>query len=465
MLLRDPGVSANNVDIETTDGIVEFTGTVSHLLAKERAERLAETVKGVRAVINKLKVMPVTRSDEALKEDIQQALSSNPVTESQDVDVFVRQGVATLGGAVQSAQEKNLVAKVAASVKGLREVVNNVTVKYPQQRPDQEIAEDVRSALRWDALVQDGLIDVSVTDGTVMLRGSVGSAAEKRRARGLAQVIGVRAVETDQLQVVEAADREALRKEKYAGLSEREITAAAEQVLARDARVPASNIGVEISKGTATLRGSVPTLAAKQIAEELARSTVGVWNVKNQLKIRPVGVTKETPVAENVSEALLRDPFVSHYEVNVAVHDGNVTLRGAVDSLFDKTHIEKIVSDVNGVTGVRNALEVVDEQPVSPWNPYVDERYIYSIPRYIPRQTVVAAKSDWAIQEDIRDELWWSPFVDSDSVDVSVEGGVATLTGKVATWSEREAAMTNALEGGATAVINKLKVDYGPEGL
>jgi osmotically-inducible protein OsmY len=151
--------------------------------------------------------------------------------------------------------------------------------------------------------------------------------------------------------------------------------------------------------------------------------------------------------------------------VNVAVHDGNVTLRGTVDSLFDKTHIEKIVSDVNGVTGVRNALEVVDEQPVSPWNPYVDERYIYSIPRYIPRQTVVAAKSDWAIQEDIRDELWWSPFVDSDSVDVSVEGGVATLTGKVATWSEREAAMTNALEGGATAVINKLKVDYGPEGL
>lgn len=314
-------------------------------------------------------------------------------------------------------------------------------------------------------LVQNGLIDVAVKDGTVRLSGRVGSAAEKRRAVGLAWVIGTRSVQTEQLQVEPAARREALRRQKYAGVSERDITAAVEELLARDARVPSGNVGVEVSKGTATLPRSVPTLAAKQIAEELARSTVGVWRAKNQLKVRPVGATKDTPVAENVSEALLRDPFVSHYQVNVAADDGNVTLRGSVDSLFDKTHIEKIVSDVKGVTSVRNALEVVDEQAIPAWNPYLDERYIYSIPRYVPRQMTVAAKSDWAILDDIRDQLWWSPFVDSDSIEVSVEGGVATLTGGVLTWSEREAAETNALEGGATAVINKLKVDYGPEGL
>jgi hypothetical protein len=35
----------------------------------------------------------------------------------------------------------------------------------------------------------------------------------------------------------------------------------------------------------------------------------------------------------------------------------------------------------------------------------------------------------------------------------------------IITWAEREAVVTNALEGRATAAINKLKVEYGPEGL
>lgn len=122
-----------------------------------------------------------------------------------------------------------------------------------------------------------------------------------------------------------------------------------------------------------------------------------------------------------------------------------------------------MVSDVEGVISVRNALEVVSDRPILGWNAYVDDRYLYSIPRYVPRQTVVVAKSDWAIHEEIRDEFWWSPFVDGERIDVSVEGGVATLTGEVSTWPEREAATENALEAGATAVINKLEIDYGPD--
>ena len=45
---------------------------------------------------------------------------------------------------------------------------------------------------------------------------------------------------------------------------------------------------------------------------------------------------------------------------------------------------------------------------------------------------------------------------------VSVEDGTATLTGTVDTWYERRSATENAFEGGARAVDNDLRVDYGP---
>jgi osmotically-inducible protein OsmY len=45
---------------------------------------------------------------------------------------------------------------------------------------------------------------------------------------------------------------------------------------------------------------------------------------------------------------------------------------------------------------------------------------------------------------------------------VTVDDGVVTLTGTVDTWTEREAAEENALEGGALRVVNRLDVDFGP---
>jgi osmotically-inducible protein OsmY len=69
------------------------------------------------------------------------------------------------------------------------------------------------------------------------------------------------------------------------------------------------------------------------------------------------------------------------------------------------------------------------------------------------------------VQEDIEDESWWSPFVDGDDISVVVSDGIATLTGTVDTWAEREAATENALEGGATSAVNKLSVRHGPSDL
>lgn len=67
-------------------------------------------------------------------------------------------------------------------------------------------------------------------------------------------------------------------------------------------------------------------------------------------------------------------------------------------------------------------------------------------------------EADLEIEEDIRDELFWSPFVDDDQVRVTVENGIAQLAGVVDTPRERLAAVENAVEGGAIGVENKLRL-------
>lgn len=50
----------------------------------------------------------------------------------------------------------------------------------------------------------------------------------------------------------------------------------------------------------------------------------------------------------------------------------------------------------------------------------------------------------------------------SDDISLHVEDGVATLTSTMSSWRELKAAVENAFEGGAHAVINHLKVKETP---
>jgi len=66
---------------------------------------------------------------------------------------------------------------------------------------DTDLAADVTDELFWDPKVDSAAIAVSANDGTITLRGTVGSLREKREAKKAAQrVFGVISVD-NQLQV------------------------------------------------------------------------------------------------------------------------------------------------------------------------------------------------------------------------------------------------------------------------
>lgn len=458
-LLLDPGVPFNAIDVATHNGIVTVSGDVTDLLAKQRTTRVAETVRGVRSVVNRIKVDPVfDRSGRELSNAVNAALLYDAATDSYDINVTANaEGHVTLNGSVDSWAARSLAGTVAKGVNGVTSISNKIRVKSRSTRPDDEIKPEIKSRLHWDAMVDDGQIDVEVDDGKVTLSGTVGSAAEKRRAEDDALVSAVRSVDAAKLKVQKWANNPALRNKEQISRSDPEIRKAIISALNNDPRVSSFNIDVMSAEGAVALRGVVDNIQAKQSAIHDARHTTGVKSVNSLIKVRPVSTLSSGEAASNIRDALLRNPDTEGYKIDVHVKNHVAYLDGTVDTYMEKAEAENIAYRAEGITDVKNNLDVSNPDIVVN-NPYVYNWSIYDYPWY-GGSARVYGKSDWQITHDISDELIWSPFVDKDEVTVSVENGIATLTGTVDSWSEYYAARENAFEGGAITVVNRLKVD------
>jgi osmotically-inducible protein OsmY len=431
-LFIDPAVSSHLVDVELNNGVVTLSGTIDNILAKERAEKLTETVRGVTAIINKINVEPVEKSDTQLRADIMSALLKNPVTESYELQARVNNSVVTLSGSVESWAEKQLAEKVAKSVSGVKEVVDNINVTYAYERPENEIKKEVQARLSNDAYVDEGLIEVEVNDDVVELSGAVGSLAEKHRAYSDSWVQGVDSVLIDNLDVRWWARDQMQRNDKYIDRPDSQVEKNAEKALLYDPRVNSFDIDVQVIDSTATLTGKVSTLDAKKAAENDVENTIGLWRVVNKIKVRMPKLYKNIQLEMELEDSLRNDPFVERYEITVTVRNQKAYLYGKVDSMFDKQRASEIAAGIPGIIAIENNIEV-KEQPWT-WKP------------------------DQEIKENVQDQLFWSPYVDSDLITVSVDGGIVTLSGTVDSMAEHQAAVDNAFQGGARAVRSNMAV-------
>ncbi len=457
--LFDPTIPYDRIDVTTKQGVVTLDGRASNLLVKRRAERIAETVKGVRAVINDIEVLPMQdRSGTDIEAAVKAALVRNQATESYEIAVTATDvGMVTLDGIVESWAEAELAETVAAGINGVVAIENRIDVAYDTKRGDVELKKEIEERLKWNILVDSGLIDVSVTDGKVRLAGTVGSVAERRTAKSEAWVNGVTSVDASGLQVRRWARDPDLRMTP-AVLSDEAISKAVEDALLYDPRVNLADVDVDVETAGVTLRGVVDSISARRAAESAANNTTGVLTVENRIKVRLDDPVSDSVLQDRVEAALVDDPLIDASETMVSVDDGIVRLYGTVDSYFHKTRTDNVVAGIDGVTEIRNALIVED-----PHRPYVYDPYVDPWPElaygWYDYQPYTSFRRDQEIEQEIRDELWWSPFVDADQVKVAVVDGVATLTGTVDSRAERRAATENAFEGGAVWVVNELDVD------
>ena len=431
-LIIEDGVPAHNVDVSTDDGIVTLSGSVDSYYAKLEAEETAESVKGVLAVINDIDVKPLVRRDNEIRADIISTLAIDPVTESYEIDVSVEDGVVTLTGEVVSFTEKSVAEQVVQGVQGVKGVENLISYELVSDRADTDIQRDIVYRLKSDASIDAGLIDVKVDDGKVTLEGSAGSAAEKREAETEAWIVpGVDSVD-NQIEVKWWLDGGAA--DWGDGWTDADVQRAIDSALLTNPRVKSFNVATSVDDGVATLTGTVDNLQAKQAAEAEAEDTLGVWRVKNYVRVRPTVTRNDAEIANDIRDALRRNAYVDRYDITVSVYNGRPYLTGDVDSWYMKNRAEEAAAAVPGVVDVQNNLDV-------------DYEY--------------TAKTDREIKDDVESELWWSPFVDSDDITVEVNSGVVTLIGTVEDWDELQAAKENAREGGATEVLSKLEIENG----
>ena len=175
----------------------------------------------------------LTRTDQEIQKDVLAELNWDAQVQPNEVGVSVKDGVVTLTGWVDSYLKKWSAEDAAHRVSGVKAVANDIQVKLATERTDADIAGAAVNAVKWDALIPDDKIHVTVTKGWVTLKGEVEWQYEKQEAeRVVRRLSGVKGV-TNLITVMPRATASDLKRK-------------IEDALVRNAQVDANHITVEV---------------------------------------------------------------------------------------------------------------------------------------------------------------------------------------------------------------------------
>jgi len=284
----DKYIPSEMIQVHSSGGIVTLAGFVDSILDQECAVEIAKTARGVRSVVNLIRVIAENRSDKLIRKDLRLVFGKDFAADSFKINTSVDNGIVTLSGRVESWQEKSTCARIAKSVKGVKAIRIDIDVRPVNNRTDDVIEAEIRRLLRWDVRVDESEIKVNVVGGRVTLSGSVGSIGEKTQVFRNAWVAGVISVEDKNLRVKSSQRSAMVQDIDYMLKSREEIKRIIEDTLSRDPRVTPENLQIDVDISSAvTLHGFVKNRNEKIAAEQDAKNTIGVLMVHSNLKIQP----------------------------------------------------------------------------------------------------------------------------------------------------------------------------------
>lgn len=126
-LTWDADVPEERIDSVVRDGVVTLKGTVDNGAERKAARDAVSRITGVAQVNDHIVVGPEPRGDKEIHEDIKAALRRRlPMS---DLDAVVDAGMVTLQGTVTTYGRRIDAERVAWNTKGVRSVVNRITVE------------------------------------------------------------------------------------------------------------------------------------------------------------------------------------------------------------------------------------------------------------------------------------------------------------------------------------------------
>lgn len=184
-LAWDPAVDGASVGVEVSHGVVTLSGHLNTYIEKLAAERAAERVEGVKAVVVDLDVrVPGEHDDEAMAEAARSTLQWHASLPSASIKVRVEKGWVTLAGEVEWAYQRELAERSVGHLRGVAGVINLLAIKPRVGPPD--VAKRIDAALRRHAEREAAHIRVEVLGSVVTLNGQVDSPQERQAAVGAA---------------------------------------------------------------------------------------------------------------------------------------------------------------------------------------------------------------------------------------------------------------------------------------
>lgn len=214
------------------------------------------------------------KTDSDLQRDVQEELEWEPRVDHADIGVSVTDGVVALNGYVKSYAEKIAAEHAAMRVEGVKAVADEIKVRFASDSKlaDHEIAKRILDIFKYNVLVPEDDIQVTVEKGWVRLSGSVEWRYQSdEAARAAGKVSGVTGV----------ANMIAINSKTSVSDVRRRI----EVAFKRQAGLDAASVTIATSGHKVTLGGTVKAWHERRLAEQAAWAAPGVTQVEDRIII------------------------------------------------------------------------------------------------------------------------------------------------------------------------------------
>jgi osmotically-inducible protein OsmY len=190
----DTKVAERAIEVAVERQVVRLLGTVGSWAERLAAQEAAYRVDGVREVSNELVVElqpEARRTDAELAHSVRSALDWDVFIPKTLVRASANEGQVILEGQVESCSQRDHAERVVRNIRGVRRVLNQISVKSPVGDAHQ-LQKSIEAALERRAVRKARQINLDVHDGKVILSGVVHSWAERQSV--LAAAKGTRGV-------------------------------------------------------------------------------------------------------------------------------------------------------------------------------------------------------------------------------------------------------------------------------
>ncbi len=217
-------------------------------------------------------------------------------------------------------------------------------------RSEEVKKKEVIEQLSWDELIDENDLQVEVDGDTVIVSGTVANNLSRQAIeRDVLNVEGIRHVQNKVVVNTEKSDT---------SVSDHEIQKNIISMIKGDGEINGSGIKVEVTDGKVYLKGHVPLIWSKELAEELAISASGVTDVINEISVVQEKDPGDYKIEKELANTFENNELINGENIEIESSKGIVRLTGSVGALVIKQAAMDVAISTEGVLDVIDELQV-----------------------------------------------------------------------------------------------------------